>query len=106
MLFQARTSRIGLGYFLASVRVLGAVAGCSCIEGLETAEHVLLHCPETRGEWSRGASFQEIVSTPASAKRAAKRLIQCGKLGQLSLANVLLYQGEEQAGQEVEQEGL
>jgi hypothetical protein len=47
-LFQARTGRIGLRRFLASVRVPGVESKeCLCGKGKETAEHVLLHCDNT-----------------------------------------------------------
>jgi hypothetical protein len=47
-LFQARTGRIGLWRFLASVRVPGVESDeCLCEKGKETAEHVLLHCDNT-----------------------------------------------------------
>src|ERR1700704_6561442 len=56
-LFQARTGRIGLRRFLASVKVPEVESEeCLCEKGKETAEHVLLHCDNTpQRAWSRGA---------------------------------------------------
>jgi hypothetical protein len=94
-LFQARTGRIGLRRFLASVRVPGVESDeCLCEGGKETAEHVLLHCANTpQRVWSRGAQFQKLASEPAAVGQIARQLIQCGRLGQFRLASRLLYSG-------------
>jgi hypothetical protein len=41
--------------------------------------------------WSRGAQFRKLVSEPALGGQVARQLIQCGRLGQFSLASRLLY---------------
>jgi hypothetical protein len=93
VLFQARTGRIGLRRFLASVRVPGIESGdCLCGKGRETAEHMLLYCDNRpAATWSRGAQFRKLVSEPESGALVARRLIQSGRLGQFSLASRLLY---------------
>jgi hypothetical protein len=92
-LFQARTGRIGLWRFLVSARVPEVdFDKCLCRKGKETAEHVLLHCDNTPQQaWSRGAQFRKLVSEPAVVGQVAMQLIQCGRLGQFSLASRLLY---------------
>jgi hypothetical protein len=92
-LFQARAGRIGLRRFLASVRVPEVDSEeCLCGKGKETAEHVLLHCDNTpQRAWSRGAQFRKPVSEPAAVGQVTRQLIQCGRLGQFSLASRLLY---------------
>jgi hypothetical protein len=67
-LFQARTGRIGLRRFLASVKVPGVESEeCLCEKGKKTAEHVLLHCDNTpQRAWSRGAQFRKLASEPAA----------------------------------------
>jgi hypothetical protein len=90
--FQARTGRIGLRHFLAKAKVPGFESPeCSCRGGLETAEHVLLYCQDQPSPWPRGARFEGIMGSLESIRKAAKQLIQCGKLGQFSTANKLLY---------------
>ena len=93
VLFQARTGRIGLRRFLASVKVPGIEsAECLCGKGRETVEHILLFCNNRpQATWSRGAQFQRLVSEPASSAQVARQLIQSGRLGQFSLASRLLY---------------
>jgi hypothetical protein len=77
---------------LASARVPEIESGeCLCGGGLETVEHVLLHCDNIPRAWSRGAQFRRLVSEPESSVKVARQLIQSGKLGQFSLANRLLY---------------
>jgi hypothetical protein len=91
--FQASTGRIGLRRFQASARV-PEVDSDECLrgKGKETAEHVLLHCDNTpQRAWSRGAQFMKLVSEPAVVGQVARQLIQCGRLGQFSLASRLLY---------------
>jgi hypothetical protein len=70
VLFQARTGRIGLRQFLASVRVPGVKSEeCLYEKGKETAEHVLLHCDNTsQRAWSRGTQFRKLASEPAAAR--------------------------------------
>jgi hypothetical protein len=91
--FQASTGRIGLRRFQASARVPEVDSDeCLCGKGKETAEHVLLHCDDTpQRAWSRGAQFRKLVSEPAVVGQVARQLIQCGRLGQFSLASRLLY---------------
>ena len=49
ILVQARTGRIGLASFLNKARVPGYDSpNCRCERGIETAEHLLLHCPLER----------------------------------------------------------
>jgi hypothetical protein len=90
--FQARTGRIGLRHFLAKARVPEISSPeCSCGHGLETAEHVLLHCKDRPSSWPRGTRFRKIMEAPECVGQVARDLIQCGRLGQFSLANKLLY---------------
>jgi len=90
--FQARTGRIGLRHFLAKARVPEISSPeCSCGYGLETAAHVLLHCKDRPSSWPRGARFRKIMEAPECVGQVARELIQCGRLGQFSLANKLLY---------------
>jgi hypothetical protein len=92
VVFQARTGRIGLRHFLAKARVPEISSPeCSCGGGLETAEHVLLHCWNRPSSWPRGARFRKIMEAPECVGKVARELIQCGRLGQFSLANKLLY---------------
>ena len=91
VLFQARTGRIGLRRFLASVRVPGVSEECLCEQGKETAEHVLLHCGDTPQAWGRGVPFQKLVSEPVLAGQVARHLIQSGRLDQFRVASRLLY---------------
>ena len=76
-LFQARTGRIGLRRFLASVRVPGVESEeCLCEKGKETAEHVLLYYDNTpQRAWSRGAQFRKLASEPAAVGQIARQLI-------------------------------
>jgi hypothetical protein len=92
-LFQARTGRIGLRGFLATMRVPGIESGeCLCGGGKETAEHMLLDCYDRpQAYWSRGARFDKLVSEPETGARVARQLIQSGRLDQFSLASRLLY---------------
>ena len=92
-LFQARTGRIGLRLFLHTANVPGVDSTfCSCGQGVETAEHLLLHCRDHPSRWSRGARFSRLIENVETASQAARQIIQCGRLGQFSLANRLLYE--------------
>ena len=94
MLVQARTGRIGLASFLNKAWVLGVDSpSCRCKQGIETAEHLLLHCPieQERREWRRGAQLSELLSNPGYTAATAKWIIQSNRLGQFQLANRLLY---------------
>ena len=71
--FQARTGRIGLRHFLAKARVPGISSPeCCCGSGLETAEHVLLHCKNRPSSWPRGARFRKIIETPECVGQVAR----------------------------------
>ena len=91
-LFQARTGRIGLRLFLHTANVPGIdTTLCSCGHGIETAEHLLLHCTTFPSRWSRGTRFSELVANVETVSQVAKQLIQSGRLSQFSLASRLLY---------------
>jgi hypothetical protein len=97
VLVQARTGRIGLASFLYKAHVPGVDSpNCKCEQGVETAEHLLLHCPieRERREWKRGARLSELLSNPVYTVATAKWIIQSNRLGQFQLASRLLYKGE------------
>jgi hypothetical protein len=92
VLFQARTGRIGLRLFLLTANVPGIDSSlCSCGHGVETAEHLLLHCRNYPSRWSRGARFKELATNEETVGRVARHLIQSGRLSQFNLAKELLY---------------
>ena len=94
-LFQAKTGRISLWWFLASMKVPRVESEeCLCKKGKETAEYVLLYYDNTpQRAWSKGAQFRKLVSEPAAVGQIARQLIQYGRLGQFRLMSRLLYSG-------------
>jgi hypothetical protein len=90
MLIQLRTGRTGLRHFLNKVRVPGYESGqCKCNIGLETLQHVLLHClykSERREalKESQGGSLDlnRLLDTPTGAPVASKWMIWSGRIPQ------------------------
>ena len=102
MLIQLRTGRTGLRHFLHKVRVPGYKSGqCECNMGLETPQHVLLHCPhelERRDalKESQGGSldFNRLLDTLRGAPVVSKWMIRLRRILQFQLAETLLYREE------------
>jgi hypothetical protein len=92
-LIQARTGRIGLRQFLFKVNVPGIDSPlCLCGKGVETAEHLLLFCDNTKHHtWPRSTPLRKLIADPASTSLVARHLIQSGRLNQFKLADRLLY---------------
>jgi hypothetical protein len=97
VLVQARTGCIGLARFLYSRKVPGVQsAKCRCGAGDETPRHMALYCIEeaerrqslrTNGR----VDYQQLVETASGARKLAEWIIRSGRLGQFSLARILLY---------------
>src|SRR5882757_9706629 len=97
ILIQARTGRIGLAHFLNKARVPGFESpDCRCTRGIETTEHLLLHCPleVERRKWTRGSVLHDLVSELQNTATTARWLIQSGRIRQFQLASEILYNRE------------
>ena len=94
LLVQLRTGVNGFAHTLARLKVPGVDRWCACRGGIETGEHVLLHCSleDERRAWSRGTTLAELVSDPLRAKETANWVMRSGRLGQYALARKLLLE--------------
>lgn len=91
---QMRTEKIGLRQFLHWRGVPGIEDDrCNCGRGSQTVRHVLLACPKHKNLreaiWTDGDGrrrerwdLEEILNTPAQAKKAARFMILTRLLGQ------------------------
>jgi hypothetical protein len=97
VLVQARTGRIELARFLYNRKVPGVQsAKCRCGAGEETPRHMAAYCVEgaerrqslrTNGR----VDYRGQVGTASGARKLAEWIIRSGRLGQFSLARILLY---------------
>jgi hypothetical protein len=96
VLVQLRTGVNGFGHTLSRLRVPEAEAWCSCGQGVETGEHVLLRCSreDRRRTWARGTTFQDLVTNPLRAGDTTRWLIESERLGQFNLAKRILFKSE------------
>jgi len=94
---QIRTECIGFSQFLRRMRVPTAPAAlCQCRQGPENAKHVAIHCDLENNRrhllYAGGyLDYRWLTNTPEGCKKLSKWLIQSGRLGQFSLASLLLY---------------
>ena len=86
-LVQMRTGEIGLQSYLNRIGAT-PTARCSCGEGPQTVQHVLLACPlyanlrEVMFKDGRQDDLKRILGEPALAKKAAEYMIDTGILPQ------------------------
>lgn len=90
-----RTGKIGLNGFLFDMKVPGVTSpACSCGWRRQTAEHVVIFCPEWREGRARmlrkagTEDFLTLVSTNKGLKAMCPWIIAKGYLGQFSLARL------------------
>jgi hypothetical protein len=89
-LFLMRTEVIGLNAWLAAVQVPGITPACPCGWQAQTVRHILLQCPrhERIGliQACGTERIDDILSSPACAKHAARWLVHAGVLDQFRVA--------------------
>jgi hypothetical protein len=95
---QLRTGYTGLAAVLRMLNVPGYNTGrCRCEQGRETVLHVLAHCSledKRRSELKGKDGFlniEKLLNSEMGAARAARWMMQSGRLGQFALAKELLY---------------
>lgn len=90
-LIQARTGKIGLRSYLHSIKAEES-KDCTCGQGPQAVQHVLLCCPEFDGlreklwEGERETNLMRLLGTPGQAKQAAQLMIDTGELTQFKYA--------------------